>query len=109
MAAMVAGPMMDLKKEEKTKMYPEEWWWAERQVSEVLAEHPGELVKTGEKKRMWRRRAVSQRDLGPTQAVLIYIKIHKRDNHLVDFGDVRSLPLLSNKFFGKKRVHIWGA
>ena len=52
MAAMVAGPMMDLKKEEKTKMYPEEWWWAERQVSEVLAEHPGELVKTGEKKRM---------------------------------------------------------
>ena len=50
MAAMVAGPMMDLKKEEKTKMYPEEWWWAERQVSEVLAEHPGELVKTGEKR-----------------------------------------------------------
>ena len=47
MAAMVAGPMMDLKKEEKTKMYPEEWWWAERQVSEVLAENPGELVKTG--------------------------------------------------------------
>ena len=72
MAAMVAGPMMDLKKEEKTKMYPEEWWWAERQVSEVLAEHPGELVKTGEKKRMWRRRAVSQRHLGPSQALLTY-------------------------------------
>ena len=28
-------------------MYPPEWWWAERQVSEILAEHPGELVKTG--------------------------------------------------------------
>ena len=28
-------------------MYPPEWWWAERQVSEVLAENPGELVKTG--------------------------------------------------------------
>ena len=68
MAAMVAGPMMDLKKEEKTKMYPEEWWWAERQVSEVLAEHPGELVKTGEnmKKRICRRRTVSQRNFGPT-------------------------------------------
>ena len=52
MAAMVAGPMMELKKEEKSlsggSMYPPEWWWAERQVSEVLAEHPGELVKTGE-------------------------------------------------------------
>ena len=54
MAAMVAGPMMELKKEEKTtsgsggNMYPPEWWWAERQVSEVLSEHPGELVKTGE-------------------------------------------------------------
>ena len=54
MAAMVAGPMVDLKREEKTtsgsggNMYPPEWWWAERQVSEVLAEHPGELVKTGE-------------------------------------------------------------
>ena len=51
MAAMVAGPMMELKKEEKSlsggSMYPPEWWWAERQVSEVLAEHPGELVKTG--------------------------------------------------------------
>lgn len=35
--------------EEKTttSMYPTEWWWAERQVSEILAEHPGELVKTG--------------------------------------------------------------
>ena len=29
-------------------MYPPEWWWAERQVSEGLAENPGELVKTGE-------------------------------------------------------------
>ena len=54
MAAMVAGPMMELKKEDKTSgggnnnMYPPDWWWAERQVSEVLAEHPGELVKTGE-------------------------------------------------------------
>ena len=52
MAAMVAGPMVELKKEEKNSggnnnMYPPEWWWAERQVSEVLAEHPGELVKTG--------------------------------------------------------------
>ena len=34
-------------KEEKVGMYPPEWWWAERQVSEVLAENPGELVKTG--------------------------------------------------------------
>ena len=33
--------------EEKAGMYPPEWWWAERQVSEVLAENPGELVKTG--------------------------------------------------------------
>ena len=33
-------------------MYPPEWWWAERQVSEVLAEHPGELVKTGETAKM---------------------------------------------------------
>ena len=53
MAAMVAGPMMELKKEEKAgavseMLYPPDWWWAERQVSEVLAEHPGELVKTGE-------------------------------------------------------------
>ena len=39
-----AGP----KGEEATAgMYPPEWWWAERQVSEILAEHPGELVKTG--------------------------------------------------------------
>ena len=30
-----------------TTMYPAEWWWAERQVNEILAEHPGELVKTG--------------------------------------------------------------
>ena len=56
MAAMVAGPMMELKKEEKSlsggSMYPPEWWWAERQVSEVLAEHPGELVKTGETAKM---------------------------------------------------------
>ena len=22
-------------------------WWAERQVNEILAEHPGELVRTG--------------------------------------------------------------
>ena len=28
-------------------MYPADWWWAERQVNEILAEHPGELVKTG--------------------------------------------------------------
>ena len=51
MAAMVAGPMMELKREEKAvseMLYPPDWWWAERQVSEVLAEHPGELVKTGE-------------------------------------------------------------
>ena len=33
--------------EEKPGMYPPEWWWAERQVREVLAENPGELVKTG--------------------------------------------------------------
>ena len=25
-------------------------WWAERQVNEILAEHPGELVRTG-----WKR------------------------------------------------------
>ena len=47
MAAMVVGPM-ECKTEEKMGMYPPEWWWAERQVSEVLAENPGELVKTGE-------------------------------------------------------------
>ena len=55
------------KEEEKPSMYPPDWWWAERQVSkisekklisfvtkfsffqvnEILAEHPGELVKTG--------------------------------------------------------------
>ena len=33
--------------EKGSSMYPAEWWWAERQVSEILAEHPGELVKTG--------------------------------------------------------------
>ena len=48
MATMVTGPPSDCKTEEKTNsMYPSEWWWAERQVSEILAEHPGELVKTG--------------------------------------------------------------
>jgi hypothetical protein len=47
MATMVAGPV-DCKSDEKSNsMYPSEWWWAERQVSEILAEHPGELVKTG--------------------------------------------------------------
>ena len=47
MAAMVAGPV-ECKSEGATAgMYPPEWWWAERQVSEILAEHPGELVKTG--------------------------------------------------------------
>merc|ERR1712038_1126599 len=35
------------KEEEKPSMYPPDWWWAERQVNEILAEHPGELVKTG--------------------------------------------------------------
>ena len=92
MAAMVAGPMMDLKKEEKTKMYPEEWWWAERQVSEVLAEHPGELVKTGEKKRMWRRRAASQKDLGPTQALLIYQNPQERQPYLGFWGCLITPP-----------------
>ena len=55
MAAMVAGPMMELKREEKAvseMLYPPDWWWAERQVSEVLAEHPGELVKTGEREQL---------------------------------------------------------
>ena len=33
--------------DKSTTMYPAEWWWAERQVNEILAEHPGELVKTG--------------------------------------------------------------
>jgi len=47
MDTMVAGPV-DCKADEKSNsMYPSEWWWAERQVSEILAEHPGELVKTG--------------------------------------------------------------
>ena len=35
------------KEEKQTSMYPADWWWAERQVQEILAEHPGELVKTG--------------------------------------------------------------
>jgi len=30
-----------------SSLYPAEWWWAERQVNDILAEHPGELVKTG--------------------------------------------------------------
>lgn len=57
MAAMVAGPVeckptMEPTSGEKSSsssnnMYPADWWWAERQVSEILAEHPGELVKTG--------------------------------------------------------------
>lgn len=57
MAAMVAGPVeckpsLESSSSEKTSsssnsMYPADWWWAERQVSEILAEHPGELVKTG--------------------------------------------------------------
>ena len=45
-----ASPMMcktGNSTEEKPGMYPPEWWWAERQVREVLAENPGELVKTG--------------------------------------------------------------
>lgn len=33
--------------EKPSSMYPAEWWWAERQVNDILAEHPGELVKTG--------------------------------------------------------------
>ena len=49
MATMVSGPATDLKTDSDKggSMYPAEWWWAERQVSEILAEHPGELVKTG--------------------------------------------------------------
>ena len=49
MATMVSGPATDLKtdSDKGSSMYPAEWWWAERQVSEILAEHPGELVKTG--------------------------------------------------------------
>jgi len=35
------------KEEKQPSMYPPDWWWAERQVQEILAEHPGELVKTG--------------------------------------------------------------
>ena len=104
MAAMVAGPMMDLKKEEKPKMYPEEWWWAERQVSEVLAEHPGELVKTGEKKRMWRRRAVSQRDLGLTQALLIYQNPQKRQSSRGFYPKgILDASLSFQTFFSQKR------
>ena len=109
MAAMVAGPMMDLKKEEKTKMYPEEWWWAERQVSEVLAEHPGELVKTGEKKRICRKRAVSQRDLGPTQALLIYQNPQERQSYRGFLGCSMPPPPFKHFFFCKKGVHFWGA
>jgi runt-related transcription factor len=30
-----------------SSLYPADWWWAEQQVNEILAEHPGELVKTG--------------------------------------------------------------
>ena len=47
MASGVGSAMMCKTNEEKPSMYPPEWWWAERQVSEVLAENPGELVKTG--------------------------------------------------------------
>ena len=71
-----------MKKPKVMGMYPPEWWWAERQVSEVLAEHPGELVKTGEKKRICRKRADSQRDLGPTQALLIYQNPQERQPYL---------------------------
>ena len=47
---MVSGPTSDTCKtsdEKSNSMYPPEWWWAERQVTEILNEHPGELVKTG--------------------------------------------------------------
>ena len=50
MATMVSGPTSDTCKtsdEKSNSMYPPEWWWAERQVTEILNEHPGELVKTG--------------------------------------------------------------
>ena len=49
MAAMVAPPV-DCKPTDtdKTTMYPPDWWWAERQVQDILQEHPGELVKTGQ-------------------------------------------------------------
>ena len=33
--------------DKSSSLYPAEWWWAERQVNDILAEHPGELVKTG--------------------------------------------------------------
>ena len=41
------GNSKQQKEEKQTSMYPADWWWAERQVQEILAEHPGELVKTG--------------------------------------------------------------
>lgn len=41
------GNAKQQKEEKQTSMYPADWWWAERQVQEILAEHPGELVKTG--------------------------------------------------------------
>ena len=56
MATMVSGPATTTTTECKSSsnndeksnsMYPSDWWWAERQVSEILNEHPGELVKTG--------------------------------------------------------------
>ncbi|XP_023327855.1 uncharacterized protein LOC111700986 isoform X2 [Eurytemora carolleeae] len=44
---MVAGPIQCKMEDKSGSMYPSDWWWAERQVSEILAEHPGELIKTG--------------------------------------------------------------
>ena len=41
------GNTKQQKEEKQASMYPSDWWWAERQVQEILAEHPGELVKTG--------------------------------------------------------------
>ena len=41
------GNTKQQKEEKQASMYPADWWWAERQVQEILAEHPGELVKTG--------------------------------------------------------------
>ena len=41
------GNAKQQKEEKQASMYPADWWWAERQVQEILAEHPGELVKTG--------------------------------------------------------------
>ena len=41
------GNAKQQKEEKQTSMYPADWWWAERQVQEILAEHPGELIKTG--------------------------------------------------------------